>query len=56
MVAWMWVEWMERPQVMVAECLSMGASTISEMIDRLRCEGLSDEEKDLLQIVFENVT
>ena len=56
LVVWMWVEWMRRPQVMVAEALSKGPSTISGMIDRLRKDGLSEEEKSLLENVFKTVT
>lgn len=56
LVAWLWVEWMGRPQVMVAEGLNVRPTAVHGMIAKLRREGLQPEEQVLLDKVFEKVT
>jgi REP-associated tyrosine transposase len=56
LVAWIWVEILGRPQVMVAEGLNVRSTAVSGMIAKLRREGFSKEEAKMIDTVFERVT
>ena len=56
LVAWLWVEIMGRPQVMVAEGLNVRPGSVCTMISKIRREGLKRKEEQLLESVLEKVT
>lgn len=56
LVAWLWVEILDRPQVMVAEGLNMRPASICGMLSKMRREGLQDQEEQLLDSVLKEIT
>jgi hypothetical protein len=55
-VAWLWVEGLGRPQVMVAEGLKVKSAAVSIMIRIMRIAMPSEADEKLMQSVFETVT
>ena len=56
LAAWLWVEVMGRPQVMVADAMRLRRPAVSKMLRQLRGEGLSAEERDAIQRVYRQLT
>jgi hypothetical protein len=56
LAAWIWVERMGRSQVMVADAMCVRRTAVSGMLSTLRRDGLSGEEKKLVDRVFERLT
>ena len=56
LAAWLWVERLGRPQVMVADGLGVRPNTISGMLAQLRREGLEKKEQRLLEKVVKSLT
>lgn len=50
--AWLWVEKMGRPQVMVADAMGVRRPAISKMLAQLRREGLNSENSKAVDTVF----
>ena len=55
LVAWLWVERLGRPQVMVAEGLKVKSAAVSIMIRKMRVEKPMKSDEELMQSVFETV-
>ena len=56
LVAWLWVERLGRPQVMVAEGLRVKSAAVSMMLRKMRTKFPSKEDEKLMQSVFETLT
>ena len=56
LVAWLWVEQMGRPQVMIADAMSVRRTAVSKMLSKLRREGLNKDDELVLKEVFEKLT
>jgi REP element-mobilizing transposase RayT len=56
LVAWLWVERMGRPQVIVADAMAVRRTAVSKMLAKLRREGLRSEEESVIEEVFERLT
>jgi hypothetical protein len=57
LAAWFWVETMGRPQVMIADAMSVRRTAVSKMLSNFRKNGLSNkEDRAVLEEVFERVT
>jgi hypothetical protein len=56
LAAWLWVETMGRPQVMIADAMSVRRAAVSKMLSHFRRNGLSNEDRAVLAEVFERLT
>jgi len=56
LAAWLWVEWLGRPQVMAAESLGVRPNTVSGMLSQLRRDGVEKKEQRLLKKIFKSLT
>jgi REP element-mobilizing transposase RayT len=55
LAAWLWVERMGRLQVMVADAMCVRRTAVSGMLSKLRRDGLSSEDKALVDTVFKRL-
>jgi putative transposase len=55
LVAWIWVEQLGRPQVMVAEGLKVRSAAISIMLRKLRMEEMSTEKSAVIELVLKEI-
>lgn len=56
LAAWFWVETMGRPQVMIADAMSVRRTAVSKMLSNYRKNGLSKDDRAVLKKVFKRVT
>jgi hypothetical protein len=54
--AWIWVERLERLQVTIADAMCVRRTAVSGMLSKQRREGLSSEEKALVDTFFDRLT
>jgi len=54
LVAWLWVEKLGRPVVEVADSVGVRPNAVSAMLTRLRQKGLSVDETEIVQRVFDS--
>jgi putative transposase len=56
LAAWLWVEKMGRPQVMIADAMLVRRTAVSKMLSKLRRDGLTKKDKKVVEEVFEKLT
>jgi len=54
--AWIWVERLEQLQVTIADAMSVRRTAVSGMLSKLRRDGLSREDEQLVETIFNGLT
>lgn len=55
LAAWLWVEKMGHPQVVLADALQVSSAAVTMMLGKLRREGLTNRERTLVDRVFKSL-